>query len=158
MSVERAQVMAWLGLAEVDFDVCDECDGLHMTSMQAHEAVIESRLFVESEWVLFVTEVELMPSALFNALAKVAEFNLRLPTLKVFIDVVDDSLPKLVLSHSIFTVNSISPDQLVTFVKATQDAMSFALQFAEQFELLAVEESEQIDLSLVDGPATGGMH
>ncbi|WP_119396011.1 YbjN domain-containing protein [Salinibius halmophilus] len=158
MSVERAQVMAWLGLAEIEFELCDDCEGLHMPDLQAHEAVIESRLFVENEWVMFVTEVEILPSALFNAMAKMAEFNLRLPTLKVFLDVVDDALPKMIMTHSIFTVNSVSPDQLVTFVKATQDAMSYALQFAEQFELVAVEDPEQLDLSMLDNPTAGGMH
>lgn len=159
MAIDRAQVMTWLEAANIEFETCDECHGLHITSMQAHEAVIESRLFVEPEWLMFVTEVELLPSALLKAVSHMAEFNLRLPTLKTFVDVVDDALPKMVLTHSIFTVNSISPDQFVTFVKATQDAMSYAIQFAEQYELLLVDgESEDVEVASVETPPVGGIH
>lgn len=158
MTIERSQVMAWLDLAEMPYELCDDCHGLHMQGLQSHDAVIESRVFVESEWVLFITEVELLPSMVVKAMAYLGEFNMRLPTLKAFVDVQDDGLAKLVLAHSLFTVNSISPDQLITFINATQDAKSYALQFAEQYDLLPTELAADISFPVADESGTGGIH
>ncbi|MDO2948810.1 YbjN domain-containing protein [Aeromonas simiae] len=112
-------VMRWLQTARVEHYVCDQCHGIHIVSLQSVDGVQESRIFVEEEGLLFSTELELRPSALLAVVSDLGRLNMNYPSLKVFLDVTDDSLPRLVVGHTVFTKAGLSVEQFLLFVNST---------------------------------------
>ena len=54
-------VMRWLTQGQIPHYLCEQCHGIHIVDIQSLEGVLESRLFVESEGLMFTTELEIRP-------------------------------------------------------------------------------------------------
>ncbi|MGL5948453.1 MAG: YbjN domain-containing protein [Aeromonas sp.] len=109
-------VMRWLQQARIEHYVCDQCHGIHIVSLQSVEGMQESRIFIEEEWIMFSSELELRPAMLFHALADIGRLNVNFPALKIFLDVVDDNLPRLVVGHTVLTKAGLTEAQFLQFV------------------------------------------
>lgn len=116
------QVERWLRQAGIQHYICDQCHGLHISELQGREGVIDARLFVEEDGLLLSTELELQPSRLFDVQAMVPRLNMAFPGLKVFLDVNDETLPRLIACDLLLGRAGISFDQFIQFVQATVDA------------------------------------
>lgn len=116
------QVRVWLEQAGIKHYICEHCHGLHLSRVQDRDAVVDCRLFVEQEALLLTTELELRPSASFAALAEAPRFNMQWPALKVFPDIQDDTLPRLVACDLLHGRRGITFEQFADFVQATVEA------------------------------------
>ena len=92
---------SWLDEMGSEFYVCRECDGLHLPALQDAAGVIDSRLFLEDYGLLLTTELEVRPAALLHVSADLGRLNMDYPTLKVFLDVVDEAVPQLVVGANL---------------------------------------------------------
>src|SRR5690606_38595946 len=119
---DAGQVERWLRQAGIQHYICDQCHGLHISELQGREGVIDARLFVEEEGLLLSTELELQPSRLFDVQAMVPRLNMAFPGLKVFLDVNDETLPRLIACDLLLGRAGISFDQFILFVQATVDS------------------------------------
>ena len=117
----RKLLMQWLRDARVDFSECGECEGLHLAALQSIEGVIDSRLFLERYGLLLTTELEIRPMALLPLAADLGRINMDFPTLKIFLDVVDDATPQLVMA-GVLPLNQLELTQFAQFVSATMEA------------------------------------
>ncbi len=109
-------LMQWLEQADVPYYLCGECSGLHLPALQEREGVLESRLFVEDFGLALVTELDLRATALLPASADVGPLNMEFPLLKVFPDVLDGELPRLVAEGVLPTGAGVSPEQVRHFL------------------------------------------
>jgi hypothetical protein len=116
---DRALLQRWLGEARVDHYLCNECEGLHLRALQELDGVIDSRLFLENYGLLLTTELELRPMALLPVAADLGRLNMDYPTLKLFVDVVDDATPQLVAAGTLPTAAGLTLKQFAHFVAAT---------------------------------------
>ena len=96
--LDRPLVEQWLREARVVFDECGECDGLHISALRSIDGAIDSRLFLERYGLLLTTELEIRPMALLAVSADLGRLNMEFPTLKIFLDIVDDATPQLVIA------------------------------------------------------------
>ncbi|EKP0262340.1 YbjN domain-containing protein [Aeromonas sobria] len=112
-------VMRWLQQARIEHYVCDQCHGIHIVSLQSVDGIQESRIFVEEEGLLFSSELEVRPSAMLPLVADLGRLNMQYPSLKVFLDIIDDNLPRLVVGHTIFTNAGLTVEQFLLFVQST---------------------------------------
>lgn len=119
---DRDGLKHWLGKAKVEFSECGECEGLHLASLQGIEGVIDSRLFVERYGLLLSTELEIRPMALLPLSADLGRINMDYPVLKVFLDVVDDATPQLVMAAVLPTRAGVTLDQCAHFISSTLEA------------------------------------
>lgn len=119
---DAEQVMRWLEQANIQHYICDQCHGLHLSELQGREAVVDSRLFVEEDGVLLSTELEVRPAAIFTMQAELTRLNMEFPSLKLFLDIGDDSLPRLVACDLLLGRSGVTFDQFIYFVQATLDA------------------------------------
>ena len=101
--LERYLPLRLMQQARIEHYVCDQCHGIHMVSLQSVEGIQESRIFVEEEGLLFSSELEVRPSSLLPLVAELGRLNMQYPSLKVFLDIIDDNLPRLVVGHTVFT-------------------------------------------------------
>ena len=121
-TLDRKQLEKWLTGAGFSFSLCDQCTGLHLSSLQEIEGVVDSRLFLEPWGVLLSTELEIRPSALLILAADLGRLHMDYPTLKLFLDVVDDGMPQLVVGATALTGAGIEEAQFRLFVSTAVDA------------------------------------
>jgi hypothetical protein len=119
---DRAQLQQWLKDARVDYSECGECEGLHLAALQGIEGVIDSRLFLERYGLLLTTEIEIRPMALMPLAADLGRINMDYPILKIFLDVVDDATPQLVMAGVLPTQAGLTLAQCAHFVSSVMDA------------------------------------
>ena len=119
---DRQQLIRWLQQAHVDFSECGECEGLHLAALQGIEGVIDSRVFLERYGLLLTTEIEIRPMALLPLAADLGRLNMDYPTLKIFLDVVDDATPQLVMAGVFPGQAGLTLNQFAQFVSSTMDA------------------------------------
>lgn len=120
--LDRAQLMRWLREARVEFSECGECEGLHLAALKGIEGVIDSRLFLERYGLLLSTELEIRPMALLPLAADLGRLNMDYPTLKIFLDVVDDATPQLVMAGVLLTPTGLTLTQCAHFLSTSMEA------------------------------------
>ena len=120
---DRTLLQQWLEKARVEYSECGECEGLHLAALKSIEGVIDSRLFLERYGLLLSTELEIRPMALLPMSADLGRINMDYPTLKVFVDVVDDATPQLVMAGILHSKAGLTLVQFAQFLSSTMDAM-----------------------------------
>lgn len=130
------QIKQWLQQANIQHYICEHCHGLHLSELQGREGVVDARLFVEEDGVLLTTELEVRPAALFAVQAELSRLNMTFPSIKLFLDVNDDSLPRLVACDLLLGRRGITFDQFIYFVQATVDATLQLMDECQQFHWL----------------------
>lgn len=119
---DRALLQRWLKKARVEFSECGECEGLHLAALKSIEGVIDSRVFLERYGLLLTTELEIRPMALLPVSADLGRINMDYPTLKIFLDVVDDATPQLVIAAVVQTQAGLTLEQTAQFISSGMDA------------------------------------
>jgi hypothetical protein len=116
---DKDLLIEWLDASRLEHYTCDQCEGLHLRALQELEGVIDSRLFLESYGLLLTTELEIRPMALLPIAADLGRINMDHPTLKVFVDVVDDATPQLVVAGNLPVAAGLTLEQFALFVGNT---------------------------------------
>ena len=133
---DRTQLEDWLSHAHVEHYICPECDGLHINAIQSAEGVVNSRVFVQQGRLLFSTELEIRPMAVLPLASDLGRMNMDYPSLKIFIDVVDDEMPQLVISSHLLTGAGVTLEQFVEFVATTIDGVRLLAEECLQLDYL----------------------
>jgi len=66
--------------------------------------------------------------------------NMQYPSLKVFLDIIDDNLPRLIVGHTVFTRAGLSVEQFLLFVESTTSATHEVLAECERLGFLNLPE------------------
>lgn len=119
---DRTLLQQWLEKARVEYSECGECEGLHLAALKSIEGVIDSRLFLERYGLLLTTELEIRPMALLPMAADLGRINMDYPILKIFLDVVDDATPQLVIAGVMQTQAGLTLEQTAQFISSCMDA------------------------------------
>lgn len=118
----RERLSDWLEAARLESSECGECEGFHLSALKEQEGVIDSRVFVERYGLLLTTELEIRPMALLSMSADLGRLNMDYPTLKVFLDVVDDATPQLVMAAVLPADAGLSLKQTANFLSINIEA------------------------------------
>ncbi len=120
---DQGLLESWLSRAGISFYLCDQCNGLHISGLQELEGVADSRLFIEPWGILFSTELVVRPVALLPLAADLGRLNIDYPTLKLFLDIVDDAMPQLVAGGMWMTGAGLSEAQFQLFITTIMEAV-----------------------------------
>ena len=140
---DRRLLQGWLKEAKVQFSDCGECEGLHLAALKGIEGVIDSRLFLERYGLLLTTELEVRPMALLPLSADLGRINMDYPTLKIFLDVVDDATPQLVMAGILPSQAGLTLAQTAHFISSTMDATRSLAAECLQLDYLFAEGAER---------------
>ncbi len=132
----------WLEQAHIAYYLCDQCDGLHVKALQELPGVVDSRLLLQDYGVLLTTELEIRPMAVLPLAADLGRLNMDFPILKLFIDVVDDATPQLVVAAHLHSGAGLTPAQLGWFAEQTMAATSQLATECLQLDYLYQEPGE----------------
>lgn len=123
IAVDTDQLAQWLEESGFEHYTCDQCNGLHLPTLQELEGVIDSRLFIEPWGILLSTEFVVRPTAMLVIAADSGRLNMDYPTLKLFLDVVDDAMPQLVCGATLLTGADITLPQFRLFISTSMEAI-----------------------------------
>jgi len=140
---DQVQLERWLSRAGIDYYLCDQCNGLHLAGLQELEGVVDSRIFVESWGLLISTELVVRPVALLPIAADLGRLNVDYPTLKLFLDIVDDAMPQLVAGAMHLTGAGISEAQFQLFVGTTMEAVRQLVAESQHLDYLLPDETTE---------------
>ena len=129
----------WLERAGIKVYLCGQCQGIHLSELQGMPGVVESRLFVEEDSILFTTELEIKPSALIPLVSDVVRINAMYPHIKVFPDVTDDQYPRLIACASLLTGAGLTYEQFGVFMGTCQDLARKLVQDLTEIGYLMIE-------------------
>ncbi|PSJ47998.1 histidine kinase [Zobellella endophytica] len=135
--------MRWLTTGHIDHYICEHCHGIHLSDVQGLDGVLESRLFVEHEDAIVTTEVEIRPTALLPLVADLTRLNMNYPSLKVFVDIVDDNLPRLIVANYLHTQAGIEQHQFLWIMQQTMMATQQLVQEIGELGFLALDEPQK---------------
>lgn len=116
---DAALLEKWLRRMGVKYYLCGECQGLHVSEVHSLQGVVDSRVIVENEAILFSTELELRPSLLLVLNSEMNYLAMNFQTLKAFIDVVDEDVPRLVMGDTLLAGAGVTFEQFALFFQVT---------------------------------------
>lgn len=137
---DRDLLERWLEDIRVENYLCGQCEGLHISALHALDTVVDSRIFLEKSVLFFSTLFEVRPTALLPLAADMGRLNMNYPTLKIFLDIVDDATPQLVASSHMLIDARITPEQFAEFVVTTLDGTRMLAEECLQLNYLFTED------------------
>lgn len=146
---DRPLLEEWLLEADVEHYLCGECEGLHISALQDLDGVVNSRIFVQQTHLLFSTELEIRPMAVLPIASDLGRISMDYPSLKVFLDVVDDETPQLVVAANLLSAAGVASQQFAAFLVNVMDGTRLLADECLQLDYLFAE---------ADGSRVRGSH
>ena len=133
---DKTLLQEWLDDAGTQYYECGQCEGLHIRLLKETPGVIDSRLFLEDYGLLLTTELEVRPSALLQVAADLGRLNMDFPTLKIFLDIVDEAMPQLVVAGLCQVAAGLSQRQFEHFIATTIEGTGLLAEGCGQLNYL----------------------
>lgn len=139
----------WLDDAGITFFECDSCQALHLPHMQNFDGIFDAKIDLINDVILFSALAEVKPSALLALASDLSAINASSLTVKAFLDIQDDNLPKLVVCQSLFSGAGLSFKQFSWFMRLSEEQISMVMMEANAHHLLysAEDDAENKDAS-----------
>ena len=132
----------WLDDAGITYFECDSCQALHMPHMQNFDGVFDAKIDLLNDVILFSALAEVRPSALLALASDLSAINAGSLTVKAFLDIQDDNLPKLVVCQSLIAGAGLSFNQFAWFMRHSEEQVSMVMLEASAQQMLFTAEEE----------------
>ncbi len=119
-----------------EFFECDNCQALHLPHMQNFDGVFDAKIDLIDNTILFSAMAEVRPSAVLPLAADLSAINASSLTVKAFLDMQDDNLPKLVVCQSLSVMQGVTYEQFAWFVRQSEEQISMVILEANAHQLL----------------------
>ncbi|HKN04803.1 MAG TPA: YbjN domain-containing protein, partial [Buttiauxella sp.] len=113
------------------------------------DGVYDAKIDLVDNIVLFSALAEVKPSALLPLASDLSSINASSLTVKAFLDIQDDNLPKLVVCQSLQTSVGVTREQFAAFVKQSEEQISMVILEACANQLLFISEEEEQDGTII---------
>lgn len=119
-----AQLREWLAQLKTSYFECDSCAALHLPHMQNIEGIFDAKLDIISNVLVLSALAELKPTAIITLVANISQINASSLTAKVFLEINDENLPKLVVSQSFSLEAGMTYRQFCHFIQQAEEQIS----------------------------------
>ncbi|EHM47051.1 YbjN domain-containing protein [Yokenella regensburgei] len=133
----------WLDELGISFFECDTCQALHLPHMQNFDGIFDAKIDLLDNVILFSALAEVKPSGLLALSADLSSINASSLTVKAFLDIQDDNLPKLVVCQSLAVGAGVALEQFAWFFRQSEEQISMVILEASAHELLYKPEEEE---------------
>ncbi len=140
---ERIALRGLLDEIGISYFECDSCQALHLPHMQNFDGIFDAKIDLVDNVVLFSALAEVKPSALLALSADLSAINASSLTVKAFIDIQDDNLPKLVVCQSLSIGPGVTMEQFAWFFRQSEEQISMVILEAGANQLLYKGEEEE---------------
>ncbi|KLN96117.1 YbjN domain-containing protein [Moellerella wisconsensis] len=114
----------WLDQLKTSYFECDACSALHLPHMQNIDGIFDAKLDILNNVLVLSALAEVKPTAIITLLANISQINASSLTAKVFLEINDENLPKLVVSQSFSLDAGMTYNQFNHFVQQAEDQIS----------------------------------
>ncbi|EEX8936841.1 TPA: YbjN domain-containing protein [Escherichia coli] len=132
----------WLDDLGMSFFECDNCQALHLPHMQNFDGVFDAKIDLIDNTILFSAMAEVRSSAVLPLAADLSAINASSLTVKAFLDMQDDNLPKLVVCQSLSVMQGVTYEQFAWFVRQSEEQISMVILEANAHQLLLPTDDE----------------
>nr|WP_024967578.1 YbjN domain-containing protein [Pantoea sp. IMH] len=136
-------IRRWLDQQSITWFECDACQALHLPHMQNFDGVFDAKIDLVDDVILFSALAEVKPTALIPLVGDLSLINASSLTVKAFVDIQDDNLPKLIVCQSFCVTAGITYGQFVHFMKQSEEQISMVVLEAFANHLLVPGEEEE---------------
>ncbi|MGL4979794.1 MAG: YbjN domain-containing protein, partial [Plesiomonas sp.] len=99
---------------------------------------------LEQHILVFSSASEVRPTGLLPLVAELSEINAQYSLINGFVDVQDDNLPKLIITHSLTAAAGITTAQLLVFIKQTEEQIEQFIDVVKRKGYLFFPEEDEI--------------
>ncbi len=131
----------WMDKQNIEWFECGSCQALHLSAMQNIDGVFDAKLDIVDEVILFTVSAEIRPSALLSLASDISAINASSLTAKAFLDIQDDSLPRLIVCQSLTIGHGIALTQFVCFMQQSEEQLSMIIMELVASHLLITSEN-----------------
>lgn len=139
-SLTLEDISGWLSRLETEHYQCQGGVGLHITRVQKSGDICMARVEFIDEILSYRLVTEIRQSAIATLLAELSIINSSSRFLKIFIDLVDDSSPKLVIMHSVDCSEGLSFRQFANFIQQIEEEALQIIAELKQCDILATTQ------------------
>jgi len=140
---DLALLRRWLDPLGISFFECDSCQALHLPHMQNFDGIFDAKLDIVDNVILFSALAEVKPTALIPLVADLSSINASSLTIKAFVDIQDDNLPKLIVCQSLTIAVGVTHEQFSFFLQQAEEQMSMIILEAHANDLLFIGDDEE---------------
>ncbi len=138
-----ALLRRWLDQLGISFFECTACEALHLPHMQNFDGVFDAKLDLVDNVILLSALAEVKPTTLIPLVADLSLINASSLTVKAFVDIQDDNLPKLILCQSLSIAIGVTLEQFMHFMQQGEEQISMVILEAQANDLLFISEEEE---------------
>jgi hypothetical protein len=138
----------WLDQQSISWFECDACQALHLPHMQNFEGVFDAKIDLVDNIILFSALAEVKPTALIPLVGDLSQINASSLTVKAFLDIQDDNLPKLIVCQSLSVSAGLTFGQFSAFMKQSEEQISMVIMEAFANNLLIVAGQRPFNAAL----------
>lgn len=153
----------WLDQLKTSYFECDSCSALHLPHMQNIDGIFDAKLDILNNVLVLSALAELKPTAIVTLVANISQINASSLTAKVFLEINNENLPKLIVSQSFSLEAGMTYRQFCHFLQQAEEQISAIvfeilsnnLLYANQDDFSEDDDSseEGSELSLDDKPS-----
>ncbi|EKZ5283038.1 YbjN domain-containing protein [Klebsiella aerogenes] len=133
----------WLDELGISFFECNSCQALHLPHMQNFDGIFDAKIDLLDNVVLFSALAEVKPSALLPLSVDLSAINASSLTVKAFLDIQDDNLPKLVVCQALPVGAGVTLEQFAWFFRQSEEQVSMVILEAGANQLLYKAEEQE---------------
>ncbi|KAA9001058.1 YbjN domain-containing protein [Affinibrenneria salicis] len=133
----------WLDQLGIQFFECDACQALHLPHMQNFNGVYDAKVDLVDNVILFSALAEVKPTALIPLVGDLSQINASSLTVKAFIDIQDDNLPKLIVCQTLTIAVGVTLEQFRFFMQQAEEQISMIILEAGANNLLYAGDEEE---------------
>ncbi|NIH16295.1 YbjN domain-containing protein [Serratia symbiotica] len=140
---DLALLRRWLDQSGISFFECNSCQALHLPHMQNFDSVFDAKVDLVDNVILFSALAEVKPSTLIPLVANLSLINASSLTVKAFVDIQDDNLPKLIVCQSLSIAVGVTLEQFTHFMQQGKEQISMVILEARENDLLYISDEEE---------------
>lgn len=119
----------WLLQLGIEFFECESCQALHLPHMQNINGIFDAKIdLLDEDIIVFSAATEVRPTGLLPLVAGLSDINAQFSLVNGFVDVQDDNLPKLIVTHSLTAGAGLTLGQFQRFVLQTQQQIELFVE------------------------------
>ena len=119
-----SQLREWLDQLKTSYFECDSCAALHLPHMQNIDGIFDAKLDIINNVLVLSALAELKPTAIIPLVANISQINASSLTAKVFLEINNENLPKLVVSQSFSLGAGMTYRQFSHFIQEAEEQIS----------------------------------
>lgn len=140
-------ITSWLTELSIDSYQCGYCNALHLSHLKKVDHVFDAKVELIDEVIFFVITTEIRASAITSLLTELSQINLSSTFVKVYLEIADDSSPKMVFRHTVDCKEGITRAQFSAFLTCVEDEALQIISELNSYELLSEQDSLADDLT-----------